>query len=308
MKKERCLVLGGGGFIGKHLCQALLNAGYLVRIFSKSSTPLKLNADIEWFQGEFTNIRHLENALDKCDWVFHLISATIPQTSNKNPIYDLESNVVTTLHLLDLISNRKQVQKIIFLSSGGTVYGIPKSIPILEEHPTNPLSAYGISKLTIEKYLALYSNMQNVNYTVLRLANPYGEYQKVHTSQGAISVFIYKVLHNETIEIWGNGSVTRDYIYISDVVSAIIKSMTYDGQNNVFNIGSGVGTSLIELITIIESVSKIPVKCRFLDGRKFDVPINVLDISRAQKDFNWSPQVALQEGLGRMYTYLKNLE
>jgi UDP-glucose 4-epimerase len=303
---ERCLVLGGGGFIGQHLCEALLATGYRVRVFERPRlTKHELHHKLEWFEGDFTNEIDVAEAVSECHWVFHLISTTLPKSSNDNPLYDLESNAVATLRLLELLRDSPVVKKLIFISSGGTVYGVPQHTPIAETHATNPTSAYGISKLAVEKYLELYRLLHGLNYGVVRLANPYGEYQRVHASQGAVPVFMHKALHDEPIEIWGDGSVVRDYIYIADVIEALLKTMRYEGEERIFNIGSGRGTSLIELLQLLEQLLERPVRHRFLAKRVFDVPVNVLDISSARQWLDWTPQTTLLEGMKRVLDYMR---
>lgn len=188
----------------------------------------------------------------------------------------------------------------------GTVYGIPERIPVAEGHPTEPLVSYGIAKLAIEKYLNLYWYLHGLEYSVLRVANPYGERQRVDTAQGAVAVFLSKALAGDPIEIWGDGSVTRDYIYIEDVVDAFIMAMNHEGEPRVFNIGSGEGRSLNQLLTTIEDLLGRPVERRYLPPRKFDVPVNVLDISRARDVLGWQPRVSFRDGLGRTLDWMRN--
>ena len=247
----RCLILGGGGFIGSHLADSLLSLNYKVRIFERPRVePYRSFTEyeqIEWYEGDFQCAADVDSSVYGCDYVFHLISTTLPKNSNEDPIFDLESNVIGTLKLLSS-SVRHGIKKIVFISSGGTVYGIPTEIPVSETHPTEPLVAYGVSKLAIEKYLHLYYLLHGLEYTVLRVSNPFGGRQRVNTNQGAVAVFLSKALSNETIEIWGNGSVVRDYIFIDDVIEAFVKTMDHTGNQRVFNIGSGEGRSLIEII------------------------------------------------------------
>jgi UDP-glucose 4-epimerase len=309
MMLERCLVLGGGGFIGQHLCEALLAAGYKVRVFERPRlTKNNLQDRLEWVEGDFTNEIDVADATSDCSWIFHLISTTLPKTSNDNPLYDLESNVAATLRLLELLRRSPVVKKLIYISSGGTVYGVPQSIPIPESHATNPTSAYGIGKLTIEKYLELYRLLHGLNYAVMRLANPYGKYQRVHASQGVIPVFMHKALHDEPIDIWGDGKVVRDYIYIDDVIKALLNVMHYEGKESIFNIGSGQGKNLIEIVKLLEKLLERPVQHRFLAGRKFDVPVNILDISRAQQCLAWEPETELLEGMSQVLTYMRGAQ
>jgi UDP-glucose 4-epimerase len=245
----------------------------------------------------------VENAVSGCDIVYHLVSTTLPRSSNENPVYDVETNVIGTLHLLEAIRKHK-AKKVIFVSSGGTVYGIPEGTPIKESHPTEPICSYGIGKLAIEKYLSLYHLLHGVEYCVLRLANPFGERQRVSAAQGAIAVFLHKALRNEVIEIWGDGSVTRDYFHVSDAVSALIRVLSYEGNARVFNIGSGVGRSLNEVLAAIDSLLGTPVRRVYLPSRAFDVPVNVLDVSRAADLLGWKPQMTFIEGLSRTAQWL----
>lgn len=296
----KILVLGGGGFIGSHLCEALLRAGYRVRVFEYPGikplcTPETLR-QIEWIEGDFTNPVQVDEAVQGCEGVYHLISTTLPKTSNDNPVYDIETNVISTVQMLQS-ARRHQVKKIVFSSSGGTVYGIPQQTPITEEHPTNPISSYGIGKLAIEKYLHLFYTLHGIDYCILRLANPYGDRQRVAANQGAVAVFLNKALRGDTIEIWGNGSVTRDYIYIADVISAMLKAMQHQGEQRIFNVGAGVGISLNQLLESMENILGKPVKRVYLPSRNFDVPTNVLDIRRIRQALAWSPQTGFAGGI-----------
>ena len=305
--KKRFLILGGAGFIGSHLCDALLSAGYSVRLFDRLGVPpyrvFTEQEPIEWIQGDFSSTADIEKAVDGCQIVFHLVSTTLPKSSNDDPIYDVESNVVGTLRFLDA-ARHAGVEKIVFVSSGGTVYGVPRVIPISETHPTDPVSSYGIGKLAIEKYLHLYEVLHGMNYCVLRLANPFGERQRANAAQGAVAVFMNRAIHNQPIEIWGDGSVVRDYIYIANVVDALVKAAFYSGKERLFNIGSGQGKSLNDILAAIEVLLNRPVNRTYLASRSFDVPANVLDITHAQKHLAWSPQVSFEAGLTGTFRWL----
>lgn len=301
--------MGGAGFIGSHLCDALLSAGHAVRLFDRSGIPpyrvFSGQEQIEWMQGDFTSAAEIEQAVTGCQIVFHLVSTTLPKSSNDDPVYDVESNVVGTLRLLDA-ARRSGVEKIVFVSSGGTVYGVPKTVPIPETHPTDPVSSYGIGKLAIEKYLRLYHVLHGLDYTVLRLANPFGERQRANAAQGAVAVFMNRAIHDQPIEIWGDGSVVRDYIYIADVIEALMKAAFYKGNERLFNVGSGQGKSLNEILVAIETLLQRPVIRTYLAGRAFDVPANVLDIAHVQKHLAWTPQASFEDGLARTFYWLSN--
>lgn len=295
----RYLVVGGGGFLGSHLSEALLAENHEVVIFDQPNARYleysrQQGAVIK--TGDFLNSDDIRKAMENCDIVYHLISTTVPQTSNENPQNDIRTNVIGSLCLLDEARNQG-IKKIIFSSSGGTVYGIPQEIPIKESHPTEPISSYGIGKLTIEKYLHLYWVLYKLDYCILRISNAYGARQPITPTQGVIAAFLDKATNNEEIIVWGDGSVLRDYVYASDIANAFLKASLYQGDLKVFNIGSGHGHSLNDIIGAIENIIQVPLQVKYLPGRPFDVPINVLDISRAKLHLNWEPKVRLEEGI-----------
>ena len=296
----RCLVLGGGGFIGSHVVDGLLARGHAVRVFERPRVPQYRTFSpveaLEWVEGDFQSASMVEDAVQGCEVIVHLVSTTLPKNSNDDPVFDVESNVVGTLRMLHAASTAK-VRKIVFISSGGTVYGVPQVVPIPESHPTEPRVSYGIAKLAIEKYLALFQSLHGLDHVVLRVANPYGERQRVDAAQGAVAVFLDRALRREPIEIWGDGTVVRDYLHISDVARAFLRAIDYSGEPRVFNIGSGSGCSLNELLAAIERLLGRPVERRYLPGRGFDVPRNVLDITCARDVLGWAPKVSLDDGL-----------
>lgn len=306
----RCLILGGAGFIGSHLADALVNRGFSVTVFDRPNIS-KINLrhcinSIEFIEGDFNNEKDLMKALRKMDIVIHLISTTLPAPSNDNPAYDVESNVIGSLKLLNLIV-RQNVKKIIFASSGGTVYGIPKQIPISESHPTNPICSYGISKLMIEKYLNLYHHLYGLEYAILRMGNPYGERQRTESVQGAVSVFLGKVLRDQPINVWGDGTVARDFFYISDLVAAFLRIIDLNPSTALYNIAGGQAYSLIDMLEIMKKTIRKNIKVSFEKNRKLDVPINCLDISRAKNQLDWEPTVSIEEGIHRTWEWLRSL-
>jgi len=301
-----CVILGGGGFLGYHLCQALLTSGHRVRIFDRPNLERFSLSDeagsVEWIEGDFMNQEDLAPAISGCDIIYHLVGTTLPKSSNDNPVYDMETNVIGTLRLLDLVKGKNK--RIIFVSSGGTVYGIPEEVPIKESHPTNPICSYGIAKVTIEKYLHLYHHLYNLDYCVFRVANPFGERQKVTAAQGVIAVFLHKALHDQPIEIWGDGTVVRDYLYVKDAIAPLVTAITYRGDCRIFNVGSGKGKSLNEVLAAIGALLGKQVRCTYTPSRAFDVPSNVLDISLVSRLLNWTPKTSFQEGLSRTLTWI----
>lgn len=303
----KCLVLGANGFIGSHLVSELARQGYAVRAFGRSHLQPSRHADsapIEYLEGDFIHEGDVRAALEGCDICFHLISTTLPKSSNDDPVFDINTNIGGTAAMLKHALS-SGVKKVVFLSSGGTVYGIPEAIPIAEEHSTNPICSYGISKLAIEKYLELYRHLYGLDYTVLRLSNPYGEHQRVAATQGAIAVFLNRALRNEPIEIWGDGSVVRDYIYIADVISAMMSTIDYRGKQHVFNIGAGKGKSINEILEAVEHVAGQKIDRRYIQARPFDVPTSILSVAKAREELGWSPRVGFEEGLARTARWIR---
>lgn len=295
----KVVILGGGGFLGSHLAETLLATGQEVCILDQPDARYleysrQRGANI--VTGDFFDPEAVRAVLDGCEVVYHLISTTVPQTSNDNPSLDVQGNLIGTLQLLEQLRSAR-VKKIIFSSSGGTVYGIPQEIPIKESHPTDPTSSYGIVKLAIEKYLKMYWILHGLDYCILRISNAYGARQPITPTQGAIAAFLGKAVAKEKIVIWGDGTVLRDYIYVSDIANAFLQASLYQGEWKIFNIGSGHGHSLNDLVSTIENTIHIPLKVKYLPGRRFDVPVNILDITRAKSHLGWVPKVRLEEGI-----------
>jgi UDP-glucose 4-epimerase len=288
---KRILVTGGAGFIGAHLVDSLIAAGYKVRVLDR--TPVEIrptwleSAQIEYMMGDFSDHSLIDAALKDIDLIYHLVSTTIPATSNIDPVFDVQSNLIGTLSLLQS-ALQAGVKKVIFVSSGGTVYGKPKSLPIREIDPTDPICSYGITKLAIEKYLHMFHELHGLEFLVFRLANPFGEKQRPG-AQGVIAAFIHKLANSQPIEIWGDGTVVRDYIYIRDVVDVLVRGISYSGTSHIFNLGGGQGRSLNEIIETLRAVTGRTIDCNYKSARPLDVPKSVLDIGLVKQEFNWHP-------------------
>jgi UDP-glucose 4-epimerase len=259
----------------------------------------------EYIQGVIEETERLRQALLGVEVVFHLIGTTHPKTSNDDPVYDVESNVVGTLRILDTCVT-VGVRRFVFNSSGGTVYGIPRSLPISEDHPTDPTCSYGITKLTIEKYLYLYHHLYGLDYIVLRTANAYGPGQHPGRGQGVVATFLERVARGQPIEVWGDGSVIRDYIHVDDVARALLMVAEQRPCDRVLNVGSGMGTALIDLIHLIRKVTGRDFEVRYAPGRPFDVPAVVLDTRRIQEQISWKPRMKLNDGLHSTWEWLQN--
>lgn len=304
----KIIIFGGGGFIGSTIADRLLRDGHELKIFERPRiAPYRQftsSEQVEWITGDLLSTHDVSDAIDGADVVLHLVSTTLPKSSNDDPIYDVQSNLVATLQMLNAMVARN-VRKIVFISSGGTVYGNPMYLPIDEKHPTDPLVSYGITKLAIEKYLKMYESLHGIRSVTLRVANPYGERQRIETAQGAVGVFIHHAIKDIPIDIWGDGSVTRDYIHISDVAEAFARAVEYDGSKSVFNISSGEGTSLSTLIGLIENVLGKPIQRRYLASRPFDVPVSVLSNSLARAELAWVPVTSMHDGISRTAEWMR---
>lgn len=298
----KIIIFGGGGFIGSTIADRLLKEGHALRIFERPRVEpyreFKEDEQVEWVAGDLSSANDVNGAMKGVDTVLHLVSTTLPKNSNDDPVYDVQSNVVASLQMLNAMV-AQNVRRIVFISSGGTVYGNPVYLPIDEKHPTDPLVSYGVTKLAIEKYLRIFERMHGIRAITLRVANPYGERQRIETAQGAVGVFLHHALKGIPIDIWGDGSVTRDYIYVGDVAEAFVKAVEYTGNKRVFNISSGAGTSLNELIGMLEAALGKPIERRYLPGRPFDVPVSVLSNALAREELKWAPETSMREGIAR---------
>lgn len=306
MSRLRCAVLGAGGFIGTNLCRALVGRVHSLRAFGRRQSFPDALRGCDWVFGDFADPTSMASAVAGCDVVFHLVNATTPASANVDKIADLNANVVSTLHLLDAC-REIGVRRVVFVSSGGTVYGIPDQVPTPEIAATNPITAYGISKLSIEKYLGLYEYLYGLEYRVLRVANPFGPYQIALKNQGVIASFLRLALNGKPIEMWGDGSVIRDYVYINDVVEALMLAATHEGSGRIFNIGSGEGRSLKDIVMAINALHSEKISEIYFPGRPVDVPVSVLDTKFAAKDLGWKSNTPFEEGLRATIQWMKTV-
>ncbi|WP_415279478.1 NAD-dependent epimerase/dehydratase family protein [Brucella sp. BZ] len=295
MSKQRVLVLGGSGFVGTHLCNQLLIAGYEVRSFGRTAST-SLHSGVEFLRGDFTDVEQIKRALVGQDYVYHLIHGTNPPKVNSDIAGDLIRTIHPTISLLDHCAEAN-VRKVIFVSSGGTVYGDNGMVASRESDPTIPMNAYGAHKLLIENYLRVFSYTRRQDYLILRLSNPYGPLQPVAKGVGLIAAVIDAIKNGRSVDVYGDGETQRDYIYIGDAVRAMESAIAYCGNHKIFNIGSGEGKSVNEIISLVEHSMGVRAKKNPLPGRIFDVRKSVLDISLARNELEWHPNVELRDGI-----------
>jgi UDP-glucose 4-epimerase len=250
----------------------------------------------------FADTEGVRQCMKNANVVFHFAGSMLPNESNQFPARDVSETLAGNLRLLALAAE-SNVERIVFASSGGTVYGIPRHLPISETHPTDPICSYGIVKLATEKYLALFERLHGIRYVALRLSNPYGEGQYPFRSFGAVASFLGAFAQKRPIEIWGAGNTIRDFLYIDDAVTAILRASAYRGPARVFNIGSSVGTSIRELLQLVRRTTGQETQVIYKPPRAADVPEVVLDIALAQRELAWLPMVTLEEGVLKTWSW-----
>lgn len=296
--------------MGSHICRELLARGHRVRVFDQPHVSRELIADIESYVeivgGDVLRPHDVLSAITDAETVIQLIHTTRPGSSMEDPAFDISTNVVPAVKWLTLLP-RTKVRRILYVSSGGTVYGIPRTTSINEDHPTDPICSYGITKLALEKYLAMYASLHGVEYCCLRPSNVYGEGQRLNVGQGVIGVLADRALRGESLELWGTGESLRDYLYIDDMVSAMMALMNYHGPQRVFNVSSGAGHSVHDIVRLLGNALGFAPEIVFRPERGFDVAVNILDSSRLRQETNWEPQISLETGIARTVEWMRSI-
>jgi UDP-glucose 4-epimerase len=302
------LVTGGNGFIGSHLVDALADGGQRVvsfDLYPRAFEPLPESA--AFIQGNLADMELVSRTIvdEGIEVVVHAAWASIHETSLKDPAADLEANLVPTTRLLEAC-REAGVRRFIFLSSGGQVYGIPESVPMREDHPANPISAYGAAKLAAEKYVGMYARLYGLESVILRPSVPYGPRQNPRRRQGAVAVFIHRALLGQPIEIWGDGEALRDFFYIEDLCRALEAAVNLPAAaGGVFNLGGRETVSLNGLVAAVERALGLKLEVDYRESRRFDVPNLELDWSAARRVLGWSPEVDLDKGIRRTAAWMR---
>lgn len=310
-----CLVIGADGFIGKHLVYELVTKGYSVRAFDRfrdytieGTHEFSSSEKIELFPGDFNNREDLATALQGVTYVFHLVSTTNPFLSANDPFIDIDTNIRGSVELFDLCAKDKHIKKVVFFSSGGTVYGEQTSPMLHEELALKPQSPYAIGKVTIENYLRYFKKSHGLNHITYRIANPYGAGQNLLAKQGVIPIFLHRVINDEPVTVFGDGSMVRDYLYISDVARIIVDTFSKENKHDAYNLGSGGGRSVNDLVLAIEAVTGKKVQVVHTEIPPTFVHTSVLDTKRLGEEFGVHPEISLEEGIKRTWEYVKDIE
>lgn len=301
----RVLVLGGAGFIGANLVRALVAQGLRPRVLTRPSRSVaslrRQLGEVDLINGDLMDDVVVRAALTGVDTVFHLVTTTFPNMVVQSSNYDLLSNLLPTIRVLEL-ARELGVRRIVYASSGGTIYGEPLRVPIDEDHPLAPKSPYGQSKLTIENYLSFYGRTTPLEVCILRLSNPYGPGQNPFGVQGLVAVAMGCALDGRPIQVYGEGTAVRDYIYIADVVDAMLRAAVRPPC--VLNISSSTGVAVRALLDAVDRISGRPLRRVGLPARAGDVQANVLDNTRARAWLDWTPATALDDGLRATWAHM----
>jgi UDP-glucose 4-epimerase len=299
------LVIGGAGFIGIEVSRLLREAGGDVVVLGRGSEPLALPAGCRYVQGDYANLGLLRTLLTPgCD-VVNLAYSTVPKTSFGDPTFDLLSNLPPNVALLQEMQ-RAEVRRLVIVSSGGTVYGAASVLPIPEDHPTNPISPYGITKLTIDTYARMFHTTMDLPVLIARPANAYGEAQRTGVGQGFMAAAIEAIQRGGEVQIYGPEGTIRDYIHVQDVASGIVAVLQQGTVGNIYNLGTGIGASNLDLIRLLQGLADadgFSVKVNHLPERRFDVAANLLDSRKLAAASGWAPRIPLAEGLAAMWRH-----
>jgi UDP-glucose 4-epimerase len=302
----KILVTGGSGFIGSNLVDKLISLYHDVVVIDDLSTGKveNLNKKSKFYKMDICNEDILEVFnKEKFDIVYHMAAQIDIQKSIKDPIQDAMVNIIGTINILEACRKSK-VKKIIY-SSTAAAYGNPDYLGIDENHYTQPISFYGSSKLSSEYYVSIYSKLYNLDYTILRYSNVYGIRQDKNGEGGVISIFLDKIISSENVSIFGDGSATRDYIYVEDVVDANISSIEH-GNREIFNIGTGKYTSVLKLFNFMKDIINKEIGVIFEDERLEDIKDSYFEINKSMGILNWKPKFCLEDGLRKTIEYYNN--
>ena len=298
------IVIGGSGFIGRHVTRLLCESGRDVVVLGRRvSAGYTLPAGCRYISGDYSDRQFLHSVLKNGCEVIDLAYSTVPKTSYDDPVFDLVSNLPASVGLFQE-ALEAGVSRVVIVSSGGTVYGPPEELPLKETHPTRPVSPYGITKLTTDRYALMFHRNAGLPVVVVRPANAYGEEQRAGTGQGFIAAAIDAVRSGREIEIYGKEGTIRDYIHVVDVAAGILSVLDHGEDGEIYNLGTGIGTSNLDIVRMLESHAEIrnmPVRTKILPERSFDVEANILDSSKLRNRCGWVPVISLQTGLQKMW-------
>jgi UDP-glucose 4-epimerase len=297
------LIIGGTGFLGLNLAKKLIKNNNVV-IYSPTADNINLDLNIQKVNASITDIDILCSCVEKANVILHFVSTTTPFSSFNNYEYDLSTNVLPLIKLLDVLKSYKD-KKFIYCSSGGAVYGSSMNLHFSETDVKRPITSYGLVKSIMEEYIEFYARKYGLNYLILRPSNVYGLKTSAIGKQGIISTLIYNSILNQQTTIWSSPNNIRDYIYIDDFVDATSKLLT-SASNGIYNVGSGIGFSLSNLIELVEIELNTKLSILYTETLISDESVNILDISKISHETGWLPNVDLIKGIGLLHNQMKN--
>lgn len=302
---KKCLLIGGSGFIGVHLTRKLIAIGRSVTVLDlKAPSEHYRIANVSYLEGCFSNYELISELIATHDEVVHLADVSRANTLVSDPMVEFVKNMPSSLQLFDLAA--RFGVRLILVSSGGTVYGEANSTPIKETHNTLPISIYGVNKLVMENYATFYAMTKDLDLIIARPSNPYGEGQLPFTGQGFIATALGTALRGDVITIFGRTGTVRDYIYVGDLVDGIALLLQEGKSNQIYNIGSGIGLSNLQIIDacrILFSELADEIRVCHAPDRLTDVKINILDSTKLN-ELGWCPSVDLKDGLRKTLDWL----
>jgi len=298
------LLIGGGGFLGTNLTDSLVKDGTQVINYSRSWLQKLESPLVQYATAREDDPDQLARLVSQSSYVFHMAHGSSPTSSMQYMEEDLISSIRLSFTLMRYCEENDI--PLIYLSSGGAVYGRVHDIPTAETAPTLPISAYGAAKLTTERYLAIHAEHRNLKCRILRISNPFGPWQLGHSGQGVIGTWMNNIRTNKAIEIWGDGSVVRDYIFVSDVVDSMIRVAKYQGPEPIFNIGAGTGLSLNDIFQELQTLCGYTLRCDYRPAAPADVPISILDIQLATEHLELSPPTSFAAGLRQTWDWMQS--
>jgi UDP-glucose 4-epimerase len=299
----RAVVTGGAGFIGSNVVDALLARGDEVHVLDDLSHGRRENV-ADGAQVHVGDIRTESKSLFaevRPDVCFHLAAQIDVRVSVERPDLDADVNVVGTLRVLE--ASREHGGKIVFSSTGGAIYGECDG-PASEDHAREPVAPYGVSKLAAEEYISAYNRLHGRTHVSLRYGNVYGPRQDPHGEAGVVAIFMNALRDGKTPRIYGDGTQTRDYVFVGDVVAATVAAAGHDG--GVFNVGTGAETSVLDLYERVQRAAGVEREPEFADARQGELQRSVLDPSRAGRELGWTPRRSLEDGLAATWSWISN--
>ncbi len=304
--RQSVLLLGGTGFLGTALAQRLVKEQWEVCIVGRRLIN-KAIPGVVIHQASLDDAGMLRELLPHYRTVVHLASTTTPGSSVHSPVREAEENILPTLRLLEVLANFEPI-RLFYVSSGGTLYGNPIALPVIEDQSLWPLSNYGVGKVAIEGFLRVYGGQHNKQVTILRPSNVYGPKQPLCEGFGVIRTMLEHVRQGNAMEFWGDGETVRDFLFVEDWVEACWRLLALEAPVGIYNIGAGEGCSLNSLRAVVERVTGRELRVRWQSARWMDVRGIVLDSTRLRTTTGWMPQVMLEDGIRQMWNWLEGGE